>query len=151
MKSLYEDRGTKIEKMIAQLSSFSVKQKRLIIEYLEKTIKIDSKDKPKKPRAAGAKISSLEELVQLYKNVDFTGFFSRKNDKEQYQLWKLIDAFEEVTKKIGRKNFDKLRITLIVFGDKISYVSDGSISLNYERFSKDDLVKQLVRIFRSQG
>jgi len=63
----------------------------------------------------------------------------------------LIDAFEEVTKKIGRKNFDKLRITLIVFGDKISYVSDGSISLNYERFSKDDLVKQLVRIFRSQG
>ena len=151
MKSLYEDRGTKIEKMIAQLSSFSVKQKRLIIEYLEKTIKIDSKDKPKKPRAAGAKISSLEELVQLYKNVDFTGFVSRKNDKEQYQLWKLIDAFEEVTKKIGRKNFDKLRITLIVFGDKISYVSDGSISLNYERFSKDDLVKQLVRIFRSQG
>ena len=151
MKSLYEDRGTKIEKMIAQLSSFSVKQKRLIIEYLEKTIKIDSKDKPKKPRATGAKISSLEELVQLYKNVDFTGFVSRKNDKEQYQLWKLIDAFEEVTKKIGRKNFDKLRITLIVFGDKISYVSDGSISLNYERFSKDDLVKQLVRIFRSQG
>jgi len=151
MKSLYEDRGTKIEKMIAQLSSFSVKQKKLIIEYLEKTIKIDLKDKPKKPRAAGAKISSLEELVQLYKNVDFTGFVSRKNDKEQYQLWKLIDAFEEVTKKIGRKNFDKLCITLIVFGDKISYVSDGSISLNYERFSKDDLVKQLVRIFRSQG
>ncbi len=150
MKSQHEDRGAGTEKMISQLSSLSIKEKKLMIEYLEKTVESDSKDKPKKQRLGRAKTSSLEELVRLYKNVDFAGFISRNNDKEHYQLWKLIDAFEEVAKKIGRKNFDKLHITLIVFGDKITYISDGSIAVNYERFSKDDLVEQLLRMFSSQ-
>jgi hypothetical protein len=151
MNPLQEDRGAFIEKIIAQLSSLSIRQKELILEYLKKTIKSDIKNEPKKLKTRRATTSSLEELIRLYPNVDFAGFISRDNDKEQYQLWKLIDAFEEVAGKIGRKNFDKLHITLIVFGHRITYVSNGSIAINYERFSKNDLVKQLIRTFYSQG
>lgn len=146
-----EDRGADIEKIVAQLSSLSVKQKELILEYLKKILKSDIENAPEKLKIRRATTSSLEELIRLYPNVDFAGFISRGNDKEQYQLWKLIDAFEEVANRIGRNNFDKLHITLIVFGDRITYVSDGSIAVNYERFSKDDLVKQLIQMFHSQG
>jgi hypothetical protein len=151
MNTPYEDRGMIVEKLIKRLSILSTKQKELILEYLVKTLESDIKNELKKGRTKRAKTSSLEELIRLYPNVDFAGFISRDNDKEQYQLWKLIDAFEEVASKIGRKNFDKLHITLIVFGHRITYVSNGSIAVNYERFSKNDLVRQLIRTFRSQG
>ncbi len=151
MSHQYEDRGTDIEEIITQLSFLSIKQKELILEYLERALKSDEKNRPRKPKTRRATTSSLEELIRLYPNVDFAGFISRNNDKEQYQLWKLIDAFEEVANKIGRSNFDKLHITLIVFGKRITYVSDGSIAVNYERFSKNDLVDQLIRMFHSQN
>ncbi len=151
MNRQYEDRGAGIEKIIAELSSLSATQKELILEYLKKTLKKDEEEKPKRPTSKRATTSSLEELIRLYPNVDFAGFISRNSDKEHYQLWKLIDAFEETANKIGRDNFDKLHITLIVFGRRITYISDGSIAVNYERFSKDDLVRQLVRMFQSQG
>jgi len=148
-----EDRGTNIEKIIEELSSLTLEQKELVLEYLKKTVasaKEVKDSEPKKLTTRRAKTSSLEELIRLYPNVDFAGFISRKNDKEQYQLWKLIDAFEDVAKKIGRKNFDKLHITLIVFGDRITYVSDGSIAVNYERFSEEDLAEQLIKMFHKQ-
>jgi hypothetical protein len=44
-----------------------------------------------------------------------------------------------------------LHITLLVFGNKITYVSDGTIAVNYERFSEEDLVKQLMSMARQQG
>ncbi len=147
-----EDRGADIEHIIAQLSPLSMEQKELVLEYLKKTVEVDTKNSPEKITTRRAATFSLEELIRLYPNVDFAGFMSRSNDKGQYQLWKLIDAFKEVANQIGRNNFDKLHITLIVFGDRITYVSDGSIAVNYERFSKDDLVKQLIRMFQqSQG
>jgi hypothetical protein len=152
METLREDRGTDIEKIIVKLSSLPIKQKELILEYLEREIASDKeKTGPKHLKIKRTRTSSLQELILLYPNVDFAGFISRDNDKEQYQLWKLIDAFEEVANEIGHKNFDKLHITLIVFGDRINYVSDGSIAVNYERFSKEDLVNQLIRMFHSQG
>lgn len=151
MNRQYEDRGEDVEKIITELSSLSVKQKELIVEYLEKALKNAKKERPQKLKTMRAKTSSLEELIRLYPNVDFAGFISWNSDKERYQLWKLIDAFEEAANKMGRDNFDKLHITLIVFGRRITYVSDGSIAVNYERFSKDDLVKQLIRMSRSQG
>ncbi len=147
---IQEDRGANIEKVLAQVSSLSVAHKELVLEYLKKTLKTGEENAPKKLTTRRAKTSSLEELIRLYPNVDFAGFISRKNDKEQYQLWKLIDAFEDVAKKIGRKNFDKLHITLIVFGDRITYVSDGSIAVNYERFSEEDLAEQLIKMFHKQ-
>ncbi len=150
MNSPYEDRGANIEDIITQLSLLSIKQKELVLEYLKDTLKTDKENEPKQIKSIRTTTSSLEEMVQLYPNVDFAGFISRNNDKEQYQLWKLIDAFGDVVKKIGNDNFKKLQITLIVFGDKITYVSNGSIAINYERFSKNDLVAQLVGMFRSQ-
>ena len=148
----FEDRGTDIEDIIAAISTLSVSQKQLVLEYLKTAVTSDIENAPKRRlRAKRPKTSSLEELVALYPNIDFAGFIARSNDKEQYQLWKLIDAFGEVVNQIGRKNFDKLHMSLIVFGDRITYVSDGSIAVNYERFSKDDLVKQLTRMFQSQG
>ncbi|MGC9610863.1 MAG: hypothetical protein ABSE68_01440 [Minisyncoccia bacterium] len=151
MNSPYEDRGAGFEKIIAQIAPLSVKQKELISEYLKEELGSNAGKEPKKLKIRRAKTSSLKELILLYPNVDFAGFISRDNDKEHYQLWKLIDAFEEVANKIGRKNFDKLHITLIVFGHRITYVSNGSVAINYERFSKNDLVKQLIRTFYSQG
>lgn len=145
-----EDRGSDFEEVIAKLSSFSGTQKELIIEYLQKTL---SDDKPNGAirRRTTSTISSIEQLITLYPNIDFAGFISRENDKEQYQLWKLIDAFEETSKQLGPDAFKKLRITLIVFGEKINYVSDGTIAINYERFSKANLVKQLVAMAQQQG
>lgn len=152
MEPNHEDRGTDIEGIIASISVLAVPQKQLVLEYLTKTLTSDLENAPKRrPRGKRATTSSLEELVRLYPNIDFAGFISWSNDKEQYQLWKLIDAFEEVVRQIGRKNFEKLHMTLIVFGDRITYVSDGSIAVNYERFSEEDLVKQLTLMFRSQG
>jgi|GEM_PF-1719984 hypothetical protein len=150
-KPSFEDRGAGIEEIIVRLSTLTPKQRELLLEYLKKTVQADEASDPGKTKYGRARTSSLEELILLYPNVDFAGFISRSNDKEHYQLWKLIDAFEEVVKKIGRKNFNKLRITLIVFGDRITYVSDGSIAVNYERFSKKDLVKQLFQMVNSQG
>jgi len=150
--SPYEDRGDDFEEVIGKLYSFSRAKKELIIEYLKKMLNDTSvTSENSKPKKGISIISSLEQLVTRYPNVDFAGFISRDNDKEQYQLWKLIDAFEETTEKLGRENFNKLKITLIVFGNKISYVSNGTIAVNYERFSKDDLVKQLISMARQQG
>jgi hypothetical protein len=146
-----EDRGDEFEKVIARLSSFPSAQKELVIEYLKKMLAREAPAVGRKHPKTISIISSLEQLVTRYPNVDFAGFISRDNDKEQYQLWKLIDAFNEVTKQIGRSAFEKLRITLIVFGNKITYISDGSIAVNYERFSKEDLVKQLMSMARQQG
>ncbi len=145
-----EDRGSDFEEVIAKLSSFSGTQKELIIEYLQKML---SDDKPNGAvrRGTTSTISSIEQLITRYPNIDFAGFISRENDKEQYQLWKLIDAFEETSKRLGPDAFKKLRITLIVFGEKINYVSDGTIAINYERFSKANLVKQLVAMAQQQG
>ncbi len=151
MNPSYEDRGVGFEKIIAQIAPLPIKQKELILEYLKEELKSEIENEPKKIKVRRATTSSLKELIRLYPNVDFAGFISRDNDKEHYQLWKLIDAFEEVAAKIGRKNFDKLHITLIVFGHRITYVSNGSVAINYERFSKNDLVKQLIRTFYSQG
>ncbi len=145
-----EDRGSEFEEVIEKLSSFSSARKELVIEYLKKML---SDDKPAGAtrRRTASTISSLEQLVTRYPNIDFAGFISRENDKEQYQLWKLIDAFEETSKQLGPGAFEKLRITLIVFGEKITYVSDGTIAINYERFSKGNLVKQLVAMAQQQG
>lgn len=147
----HEDRGDDFEEIIAKLSSFSSAQKELVIEYLKKMLTQDAPEAGKKSSNAVSKISSLEQLIIRYPNVDFAGFISRDNDKEQYQLWKLIDAFEEAAKRIGHGAFKKLRITLIVFGKKITYISDGTIALNYERFSKEDLVEKLVSMAQKQG
>jgi len=151
MNSPHEDRGAGIEKIIAQLSSLSVEQKKLILEYLAEALKSDTENEPKEPSVRRATTSSLEELMLLYPNVDFAGFISRGNDKEQFQLLKVTDSFEEVANTIGRDNFNKLRISLVVSGDKVTYVSDGSIALNHERFSKEELVKQLIQMSHRQG
>lgn len=145
-----EDRGSDFEEVIQKLSSFSSSRKELVIEYLKKML---SKDKPAGTarRKTTSTISSIEQLIARYPNIDFAGFISRDNDKEQYQLWKLIDAFEEASKQLGPVAFEKLRITLIVFGEKITYVSDGTIAINYERFSKANLVKQLIAMAQQQG
>jgi len=147
----YEDRGIDFEEVITRISSLPRAQKELVMEYLKKMLARDASATGKGPRSAVSTISSLEQLVIRYPNVDFAGFISRGKDKEQYQLWKLIDAFEETAKRIGRSNFKKLQITLIVFGNRITYVSDGSIAINYERFSKEDLVKQLMSMAGQQG
>ncbi len=136
---------------MTKLSSLPRAQQELVMEYLKKMLARDASATGQDPHSAVSTISSLEQLVIRYPNVDFAGFISRGKDKEQYQLWKLIDAFEETAKRIGRSNFEKLRITLIVFGDRITYVSDGSIAVNYERFSKEDLVKQLMSMAEQQG
>ncbi len=147
----HEDRGDNFEMLLKKLAALSHPQKELAIEYLTKLLK-DNKARAirKIPREAST-VSTLEQLVTRYPNVDFAGFISRENDAEHYQLWKLIDAFEEAAKQLGRKNFEKMHITLIVFGNKITYVSDGSIAINYERFSKEDLVKQLLVMAQQQG
>jgi hypothetical protein len=150
MNSTYEDRGANIEDIITQISLLSIKQKELILEYLKDALKTDKENEPEQIKPIHPKTSTIEELMRLYPNVNFSGFVPRNSDKEKYQLWKLIDTFGDVVKKIGNDNFQKLRITLTVFGDKITYVSDGSIAINYERFSKNDLVAQLVSMFRSQ-
>lgn len=151
MKPPHEDRGVGIEKIIAQLSSLSVKQKKLILEHLTEILKSDAENEPKEPNVRRATASSLEELMLLYPNVDFSGFISRDNDKERYQLLKVIDSFEEAANTIGRDNFGKLRISLVVFGDRVTYVSDGSIALNHERFSKEELIEQLIQMSHRQG
>jgi len=147
----HEDRGSDFEEVLVRLSSFPSDQKELVIEYLKKMLAGDAPATEQKSRNTASIISSLEQLVIRYPNVDFTGFISRDNDKEHYQLWKLIDAFEETAKRLGRGTFDKLRITLIVFGKKITYTSDGTIAINYERFSKENLVKQLILMAQQQG
>ena len=151
MNPPHEDRGVGIEKIIAQLSSLSIEQKKLILEYLTKILKSDAENDPEKPKTRRATTSSLEELVRLYPNVDFTGFAPQDNDKEQFQLLKVVDSFEEAANTIGRDNFGKLRISLVVSGDRVTYVSDGSIALNHERFSKEELVKQLIQMYHRQG
>ncbi len=121
----HEDGGIDFEELIAKLSSLPSAQKELVMEYLKKMLTRDASATGQNPHGAVPTISSLEQLVIRYPNVDFAGFISRDNDKEQRQLQKLIDAFEETAKRIGRSNFEKLRITLIVFGNRITYVSDG--------------------------
>jgi len=145
-----EDRGDDFEEVITRLSSLSRSEKELAMEYLAKALINDPLVKEESDSIVST-TSTLKELVARYPNVDFAGFISRDNDKEHYQLWKLIDAFEEVSKRIGQKKFEKLKITLIVFGNRITYVSNGSIAINYERFSKEDLVKQLLKMSRQQG
>jgi len=145
-----EDRGESFEDVLRKLSSFSRVKKELAIEYLEKMLEQEVPIK-KLSHKEFSTISSLGELVIKYPNIDFAGFISRDSDKEKYQLWKLIDAFEKASEILGRKKFQKLKITLIVFGNKITYVSNGTIAINYERFSEKDLAEQLVKMARQQG
>jgi hypothetical protein len=146
----FEDRGAPVEKVIKEAGSLSVEQKTLVAEYLTGSIKKSRAQAVTRVRRPIRKTSTLAELVSLYPNVDFSGFIVRPDDKEHYQLWKLIDAFDQVAAKIGIHEFSRLHLALIVFGNRITYVSDGSIKINYERFSKSDLVKKLLRMFQSQ-
>jgi len=146
-----EDRGSDFEEVIKIISSFPHSKKELVVEYIDEILVGEELLKKPITRKEVSTASSLEQLATRYPNVNFAGFISRDSDKEQYQLWKLNDAFEEVAEQMGRKNFEKLKITLIVSGHRITYISNGTIAVNYERFSKEDLVVQLIAMAHQQG
>lgn len=97
------------------------------------------------------KAESLRELARVYPSVDFRGFAASNQKTGRYHIDKLISAFEETSQKIGRQFFNRLRITLTNTGEQVAYVSDGTIRLNYEKFSRGDLVKRLLKMYHSQG